>query len=100
MRERFRGIGADLGCPPRQVGVGEDMDADREAGDVTSSASTPEIDSGPRPEMIPAQDSPPLSVQLPSSRAPSEGHQHLESSFDRTCAPSQAPRADGAQYGE
>ena len=50
--------------------------------------------------MIPVSDSPPLSVQLPSPQVPSEGRQHLESSFDEKCAPPQTLRADGAQYEE
>ena len=99
-RERFRRIGADLGSQPRQVDAEKDMVADREAGNYASGTGTPESDSGPKPEMSPAPDSPFSSAQLPLPRVQSDKHPHLESSFDKTCEPSQAPRADGAQYDE
>ena len=70
LRARFRRISADLGSQSRQVGVEKDLEADREDGNFASSAGTPEGDSGPRPEMIPAPDSDPLSAQQPSPRAP------------------------------
>ena len=100
LRERFRRIGADLGTQPKQVDVEKDMDADREDGNYTSSTGTPGSDSGPKPEMVPAPDPPPLSVRFLSPRVPSDTHPHLESSFEKTCWPSQAPRAEGAQYDE
>ena len=62
-RERFRQIGGDLGSQPWQVDVEGDMDVDREDGNYPSSMGTPESDSGPRPEMILAPDSPRLLAQ-------------------------------------
>ena len=50
--------------------------------------------------MTPVPDSPSLSVQLPLPRDTLDIPQPLGSSFDRTRGPSQAPRADGAQYDE
>ena len=66
LRDRFRRIGADLVSQPKQVGVEKEMEVDREGGNDTSSTSTPERDSGPRPEMILVPDSP-----LPRSHVPS-----------------------------
>ena len=77
--------------------MGKDMEVDRVDGTFTPSAGTPESASGPRPEMIPVPDAPSLSAQLPSPHTPSGRHQHLETSLDKTCAPSRAPRADGAR---
>ena len=74
LHTRFRRIGADLGSQLGQVDAGKDLEVDRGDGDLTSSTGTPESDSGPRPEMIPAQS--------PSPRASLDKHQHLESSFD------------------
>ena len=85
LRERFRRIGADLGTQPKQVDVEKDMDADREDGNYTSSTGTPGSDSGPKPEMVPAPDPPPLSVRFLSPRVPSDTHPHSESSFEKTC---------------
>ena len=73
---RFRRIGADLGSQPRKVDAKTDMEVDREDGNLSSSAGTPESDSGPRPDMNPVSDFPPLTAQLPSPRAPSDKHQH------------------------
>ena len=100
LHARSRRIGADLGSQLRQVDVEMEMEVDTEDGNLTSSTGTPESDSGPRPETIPVPDSPCLSAQLPSPHAPLDRHQHLESSFDKKCAPSQAPRVDGIWYGE
>ena len=100
LRERFPRIGPDLGSPTGEVDMEKDMDVDREDGNFTSRPGTPESDSGPRPDMIPVQDSPSLSAHLPSPQVPAEGRQYLEPSFDKKCAPPQAPRADGAQYDE
>ena len=77
--------------------VEKDVEADRGGGNSTPSSGTPEGDPGPRPDMIPVPDSPYLSAQLPSPRAPLDWRQHLESSPDKTCAPSRAPRADETQ---
>ena len=96
-RERLRCIGADLGSQQGQADVGEEMEADREDGSYTSGTGTPESASGPKPEMIPVPDSPPLPVELPSPRVPSGRSPHSESSFDKTREPLQAPAADGAQ---
>ena len=100
LQARFRPIGADLGSQLRQVDLGKEMEGDREDGESTQSTGTPESGSGPRPGMIPAPDLASLSAQLPPPRTTLERRQLLESFFDKTCAPSQAPRAEGAQYGE
>ena len=88
------------GGQPRRVDVEQDMEVDREDGNYTSSTGTPGSDSGRRPGMIPVPDSPLRSVQLPSQRVPSNGHHHLESSFDKMCEPFQAPRAGRSQNDE
>ena len=98
LHARFGRIGADLESQLRQVDVGRDMEAEREDGKCTSSTGATKSDSAPQTEKIPAPDSLPLSARLPAPRTSLEKHPHLESSSDKVCAPSQAPRADGAQY--
>ena len=100
MRVRFRRTGADLESRRRQVDVAKEMEVDRGDGNFTSRTGTPESDSGPRPDMIRVPDSPPLSAQSLSPRAPPDGNQMLESSFAKARAPYQAPRAAGAQCDE
>ena len=73
---------------------------DREDGNSALSTGAPESGSGPRPEMIPVPDSPSLSVLFPTPQDPTVSAQPMGSAFDRTCEPSQVPRADGAQYDE
>ena len=97
LRERFRRTRADLGGQPREADVEKDMEVDRENASFSSSTGTPERNSGIRPEMVPVPESPSLSIQLPSPQVPSDGHQHLVSSFDKTCVPSRASWADGTQ---
>ena len=80
--------------------MGKGKEVDTKDGNYTSSTVSTESDSGLRPEMIPAPDSPSLSAQLPSPHASSGGRPHLESSFDKMRAPSQAPGAAGNQYDE
>ena len=75
---------------------GNEMDADEE---VETSPSTGYPGGGPRvpPEAIPAPDSPSSAAQAPSSsRCPAQ-HPVPESSFDRNCEKSQAPRVDRTQ---
>ena len=97
---RFRKRETEPGNPLGQIDVERDMELDREDGKSSLSAGSPESGSCARPEMVPAPDSPLLSVQLPTSRETLDIPQPLESSFDTKCAASQAPRADGAQYDE
>ena len=97
---RFLQKDTDLGNQLEQVDAAKDMAVGRGDGNSTLSTGTPGGGSGPRPEMIPVPDSPSLSVQLPLPRDTLDTPQPRESSFDRTCAPSQAARADGAQYDE
>ena len=99
-RVRFRQREADLGSRLGQMDVETDLGVDREDGNSTLSTGTPESGSGPLPEMIPVPDSSSLSVQLPTSRDTLDIQQPPEPPFDRTRAPSQAPRADGAQQKE
>ena len=100
VRVRFRQSGVDLADQLGPLDVGKDMEVGREDGNSSLSTGTPESGSGPRPEMIPVPDSPSLSVQLPTPQGPAVIPQPLEFSFDRTCAPSQVPREDGAQNAE
>ena len=97
---RSRQSGADLGNQLEQVDVAKDMEVDREAGNSALSSGATESGSVHRPEMIPAPDSLSLSVQLPSPRGTLDIPQPLESSFQRTCAQSRAPSADGARCDE
>ena len=76
------------------------MDVDREDGNNATSTGIPASESGPKPEMIPAPDTPGLSEQLLPPHVPSERHPHSESSFDKAREPSQALTAHGAQYDE
>ena len=96
---RFRQSDTDLENQLEQVDAAKDMEVDREDGNSTLSTDTPESVSGPRPDMIPVPDSPFLSAQLPLPRDTLDIPRPLESSSGRPCAPSQAPRADGPQYG-
>ena len=98
VRVRLHLSQSGLGDQLRQVDVVTDMEVDREDGNPALSTGAPECGCGPQPEMIPVPDSSTLSVQLPTPQQSKVPPQRLESSFDRTCAPSRAPRADGAQY--
>ena len=81
----------------RQVEVETEMWPDSEDGNSTLSTGAPASGCGPQPETIPAPGSPTLSVRLPTPHQSEVTSHPLESSFDRTCAPSQALRAEGAQ---
>ena len=97
-RVRLLQNGSGLGDELRNVEVESEMEVDREDGNSTSSTGFLEGGCSSQPEMIPAPDSPPLSVQLPTQQ-PSKMNLHpLESSSDRFCEPSQAPQAGWAQY--
>ena len=75
---------------------GNEMDLDE---GVETSPSTRYPGGGPRipPEAIPAPDSPSSAAQAPSSSRCSAQHLVPESSFDRNCEQSQAPRVDRTQ---
>ena len=97
-RVRPRQSESDPGYQLGQIDAEKDMEVDREDGNSTSSTGISRSGCSPQPEMIPVPDSPPLSAQLPTQQPSKMTLRHLESSLDRTCEPSQAPRADGAQY--
>ena len=99
-RFRFCQSGSDVVDQLGPLDVGKDMEVDRENGNSALRTGTPESGSGPRPEMISVPDSSSPSVQLPTPHDSLEIPQLPEPSFRRTCAPPQAPRANGAQYKE
>ena len=100
VRVRLHQGDSGLGDQLRQVEVEKDMEVDREDGNSTLRTGAPVSGCGPQPEMIPVPDSPTLSVQLPTPQQSTATPQPLEASFEGTCAPSQAPRADGPQNEE
>ena len=97
-RVRSRQSETDLESPLGQMDVEADMDVGREYGNSTLSTGTPKSGSGVQPDMVPVPDAPSLSAQLPTSRDNLDVSQPLQSSFDRECAPSHAPMADGTHY--
>ena len=98
VRVRLHQGDSGLGDQLRQVEVEKDMEVDREDGNSTLRTGAPESGCGSQPEMIPAPDSPTLSVQLPTQQQSKVTSHPMEPSRARTRAPSQAPRADGTQH--
>ena len=97
-----------FGSPPQNLDTGQKlMGAPREAGGRTEEPgrgpdmALPELQTrGPSrapPRLIPAPDSPPLSVQLPPVSTVGDVEQP-SAPFDRNCAPSQAPASGLADY--
>ena len=99
-RVPLRQSGPDLDDQLGRIDVVKDMEVGREYGNPTLSTGTPESGPDARQEMVPVPDSPLLSVQFSTPQYPAVILQPLESPVDRTSAPSQARRADGARYDE
>ena len=97
-RVRLLQNGSGLGDELRNVEMESEMEADREDGNSTSSTGIPESGCRTQPEMAPVTDSPSPSAQLPTRQPCRMTLNPLDSSFDSTREPSQAPRADGGQY--
>ena len=98
VRARFRKSDIDLGNLLGRADAAKGKEVDWEYGKSTLITGAPESGSGPRLEMIPVPDSPSLSVQSPLPRGALDIPQPIESSSGRTCAPSEAPTADGVQF--
>ena len=63
MRVRLRSVGPDFGSRPGQWGVDVGMDVNGGGGHRTSGTGILDSESGPKPAVIPAPDSPSLSLQ-------------------------------------
>ena len=85
LRGRLRFVGTDSGSQATQVDVETETRIDWKNGNNTLRPGIPESGSWFKPEMIPAPDSPSLSVQLPPPRVPSGMHPNLGSSSDKGC---------------
>ena len=84
------------------MGAPRDAGGSTEEPDEDPDLALPELQTrGPSrapPRLIPAPDSPNLSIQLPSSPPLPAQLPPPVSSFGRKCTPSQAPVTDGGQY--